>query len=366
MKRQSTLIVSYACNLNCIYCYERYKSSNLMEIAVAKSILDAEFKYMEESNKFDSLEFVFMGGEPLLNYDLIVNLCEWTWERYKARNYSFVVVTNGTLLDDKMKKWFSLNKGRIMIDLSVDGYSEIQFMNRGTKLQDIPIKWVNDNWPESDFKMTISRSSLPYFAKGVIYLHSHNYKVLTTLAVGEKWTNEDAIIYYNQIRELSSYYLSQKNKFPPSFLLKSIDVLFEQKYAKRKCCHSGDSVVTYDINGDKYPCTIFTPLVFGRDIREELLNYDFNDDSQFFDSRCSRCIIYNLCKTCYGYNFKERGCLAKRDMAVCKMYKTEIYAICQFQKELLERVSGHRNLTFSENVRLEHILKIIENIELKI
>ena len=113
-----------------------------MEIAVAKSILDAEFKYMEESNKFDSLEFVFMGGEPLLNYDLIVNLCEWTWERYKARNYSFVVVTNGTLLDDKMKKWFSLNKGRIMIDLSVDGYSEIQFMNRGTKLQDIPITIV--------------------------------------------------------------------------------------------------------------------------------------------------------------------------------------------------------------------------------
>lgn len=362
MKRQCTLLISYACNLNCIYCYEQYKSNRYMQFDIAKKIIKNEIEFVNTHPNIDLLEFMYMGGEPLLNFNLIKELCEWTWNLYSQSNYIFSVVTNGTLLDDSMQKWFEKHHEKIVLKLSVDGCFDMHTTNRGAKAFDIPIHWVHLYWPDVEFKMTVSKKTICYFAEGILYFQRYGYKVIPVLAVGENWTNKEAFEYEKQIKLLADYYLSNTKERPHPLLLKSIDALFDTTVKQEKCCGAGERTVTYDVDGEKYPCVIFTPLVLGRDVRNDLLSIDFQNVNEFIDPKCENCVISNLCKTCYGYNYKERGTIFARDRRVCNMYKAEIRAICLFQKQYIERNKAYRLLSEKERKRLQHVLLLLEKL----
>ena len=52
------------CNMACRYCYEEDKTSGHTSWEEAKKFLDI-------INKDDNFSLEFMGGEPLLNFDLV-------------------------------------------------------------------------------------------------------------------------------------------------------------------------------------------------------------------------------------------------------------------------------------------------------
>lgn len=59
------------CNLNCKYCYENKKNSEI-DFEYIKDIIDYEIK---QKNKFAGL--AFYGGEPLLKKELIYKTIEY-------------------------------------------------------------------------------------------------------------------------------------------------------------------------------------------------------------------------------------------------------------------------------------------------
>ena len=69
-QRNISLIVTERCNLSCVYCYEHNKSAKQMTFDVAKKIID------EELINLDKYEYMidFFGGEPFLNFELIVTI----------------------------------------------------------------------------------------------------------------------------------------------------------------------------------------------------------------------------------------------------------------------------------------------------
>lgn len=357
MNRKCTLLITYSCNLNCIYCYEKHKSSVSMNVQTAKNIITKEIQFIANSDKYDSIDFHFMGGEPLLNFDLIKKVCEWAWNQNFNIPFHFYVITNGTLFTDDIKRWFEYNRHLITVDMSVDGIDIVHKTNRGCSPRQLPLEWVLKNWPMSRFKMTISSQSISHLAESIITLTNQGYNILATLALGEEWNEEEFAMYAKEWNKIVNYYLHNENLNIWKQLLQPLDSLFNLK--QDKCCGSGDTFITYNYNGDAYPCVIFSPIVWGKDIRNSIASIDFSDIESFSDKDCRDCFIRNACKTCYGFNLLERGNLACRDKHSCNAKKIELLFVSKFQIELLKKVT-QRALSAKELVRLQQAKKAFE------
>ena len=76
-RRTCTLLITYRCNLNCVYCYEHFKGNKKMTFEMAKSIVEKELEFVKNSSNYDELEIDFMGGEPFIEFSLIKKITEW-------------------------------------------------------------------------------------------------------------------------------------------------------------------------------------------------------------------------------------------------------------------------------------------------
>lgn len=357
MRRQCTLIICHSCNLNCIYCYERFKNRGVMTIETAKSIITHELSTLN-TDKYDGLEVNFIGGEPLLNFELIKSVCEWA---YNLQNIHFSIITNGTLFDTEKRLWFEHYRDIITVDVSVDGIDTIQQTNRGCEIKQIPIDWIQKNWPNNRYKMTISKESLPQYAQSIIHLEEKGFRTMPTLAIGVDWNSDDASTYAQQLHHIVEHFITQQISATPSFLLQSVDGLFDENTIVYKSCQTGDTSITYDIDGTAYPCIIFSPLVL-EPSDNNWRNINFMDENNYIDPECKDCFIKKMCKTCYGYNYQRTGQINNRDKRMCDMYKTEIYYIAKFQKLKIENSSLNRDLTLIETLRLSRVNSIIQEL----
>ena len=114
MGRQKTimLLITYKCNLHCSYCYEPKQQNFRMSATKAKQIITEQLSLLGDD--YDSVEIQFMGGEPLLEFPLIKEVSEWLWSLPLNKKLMVLFApTNGTLLNDEMKHWFSVNRERI-------------------------------------------------------------------------------------------------------------------------------------------------------------------------------------------------------------------------------------------------------------
>ncbi|MFR9507796.1 MAG: radical SAM protein [Rikenellaceae bacterium] len=338
------LMLTYSCNLNCVYCFEKHKSndpSKRMTFEIAKEIIEKEFSAFQESGDKGSLKVDFFGGEPLLNFGLIQRLAEWIWQQDFKINYVLSVTTNGSLLNDDMKKWFTEHKEHFRLILSVDGNEHMQMNNRGCSQEDLPIDFVRQTWPDLYLKMTMGRDSLPTFADGLIHLCEKGYNVSGSIAIGEKWTHEDAMIYKEQLEKIAEYYLCHPDVTPTHLFNRVWGEMLDPVYDLElppKNCGTGTTMAAYDVDGYPYPCHLFLPIVHGKEIREDLKKIDFFDKARMIDEDCRKCGLLKICRTCYGYNYIERGDVNKRDKCLCEMLLVEAVVISAFQvKYLMQR-----------------------------
>jgi len=102
-RRVCMLIVTHACNLQCSYCYESHKGNKKMSFEVAKQCILREVDFVKKSSEFTEIEIDFMGGEPLLNFDLIRKVVEWMECARLGIPFITGCATNGTLLTPEMK-----------------------------------------------------------------------------------------------------------------------------------------------------------------------------------------------------------------------------------------------------------------------
>lgn len=325
------LMITHACNLNCTYCYESFKSSNMMDSELAKSILLKELEFIKNSTDFDELEVDFMGGEPLLNFSLIKHVVEWFENINQEVPYVFFTTTNGTLMTNEIETWIRLRKNRFIMSLSYDGTPEMQMENRGKNNMIRPI-FFKETWPFQPLKMTLSQETLSTFASGVIALQRQGYAVDAVLAQGISWTKKDAKEFRNQLSILKEFYLCEREFKPIDILAKSLKGLCLSDQYQCKFCGSGTHMITYDTDGEAYPCHMFTPLVLGKHALK-LSESTLADTATLSDSGCDPCILRQWCPTCYGFNLRYRNNLHERDKTWCIMMQEHVQAVCEFQIE---------------------------------
>lgn len=126
-----TLQVTQQCNLRCKYC--TYSGSYHNRIHADKNMSkELAFKgvdyIVEQAAMSPSIFIGFYGGEPLLRFDLIRDVVEYTKQKIGGKVLKFHMTTNGTLLTEDIIRFLVDNDFKLMI--SLDGPEQVHDANR--------------------------------------------------------------------------------------------------------------------------------------------------------------------------------------------------------------------------------------------
>ena len=329
------LLITYKCNLICTYCYEPKISHNSINETNAK-------KYIEDivsslSNEYDEFEVQFMGGEPLMEFSLIKEVSEWLWTQYFPISLKHIFApTNGTLLTEEMKSWFTEHKNKICLGLSFDGNRLMQNINRSKSYNSVDLHFFSSIWPKQSVKMTISPHTLQNLYEGVIFLYSKGFRYITVdLAMGKHilWKQKHLKVLSEQLSQLSSYYLHHSDMPLISMLNINIeDVL--QKHSSFKKCGCGEDLVCVDCDGSTYGCHLFAPISASKELAEKSLSIDFSNHDSFVSETCHKCLLYPVCTICYGMNYLNTGDIKIQHPFICQAFKIQFLSSCKLQLQL--------------------------------
>lgn len=311
--------------MNCTYCYQKHDATSRMTFDTAKKCIDDIFHHIPDY-AVDGVEVGFIGGEPLLEFNLLKQILLYTHSKYSDVEWIFYATTNGTLLDDEMKKWFSANKKSFVLGLSLDGTRETHNANRSNSFDKIDTEFFLRNWPQQGVKMTLSEYSIPRLAENIKFVHSLGFKSIRGVNLAEgafDWDDEKYIkILIPQLSELVDYYLEDDGVMTNQMLDKHIAVCEAKKPDRHKWCGIGTGCPFFDVNGEKYPCAFITPMTFSMDEITDILETDFTNNDNFIDDECfNDCYINPICPTCAGANYLKNKTFKTRDKSRCKIQK---------------------------------------------
>lgn len=365
LPRSISLTVTEGCNLACSYCYEHSKTPRMMDIKTARAIIDRELANTEPDRE---IEFDFFGGEPFLAFALIKEIAEYICDNAGDRPYVLFASTNGTLIHGEIQDWLREHPC-FYCGLSLDGTREAHNLNRCNSYDDIDLDFFLEQYPEQDVKMTIAKNTLPMFADGVIELHEKGFLVSCNLAYGIDWSDSsNAEILENQLTKLIEYYLEHPNIEPCSMLNMSIETvgIDSEKQERTRWCGAGKYMVTYDVDGNPYPCQFFMPLSIGNEKAEVAKSLVFPDDivpEELLEPKCRDCVIASICPNCFGSNYAATGNIYKRDPNLCTLTKIIMKARSYFKAEQWKRgqLKGNED---DLQLTLRAILKIQQELEI--
>ena len=121
--------VTNMCNLDCIYCQAHSKNSFLNQAMNEETGKRAVEFAMQSPNQ--NLTFEFQGGEPLLNFNVIKAMIDYSKIINHDKDIQYTIVTNLTqLTEDKLKY---LCDNNVSICTSLDGPEKIHDNNRPFK-----------------------------------------------------------------------------------------------------------------------------------------------------------------------------------------------------------------------------------------
>jgi len=357
-----TFVVTKECNFRCRYCYMVGKHGHgRMSFEIAKAAID----YLIEDRKSfpqSQMTWEFIGGEPLLEVDLIEKIIDYfTIRSFELDhpwfvNHMFSFSTNGSLYHTpKFQQLIKQYGKRLDVGLTLDGPAHVHDMERQfpdgrgtheTILKNLPL-WLK-NAPSPSTKVTIARSTLPYVAESMLYLFSVGMEVIHANVVFENvWQDGDEDVFEEQLDILGDAIIEQgwwrthECSLFDRMIGKPLDMSHNQNW-----CGAGRYMLAVDSQGLFYPCVRFTdhslvnqkPWVVGN--VKDGLDYDallpFNQLSRSSQSNqeCMNCEVASGCAWCQGFNYDDSGDLFKRATYICKMHKARVRANERFWKKI--------------------------------
>lgn len=296
-----------------------------MSLETAKECIDWIFNIIPDYAT-GGVEVGFIGGEPLIEFELLKEIVSYTCSKYSDIDHIFFASTNGTMLTDEMKAWFTAHKKCFVLGLSLDGTKETHDMNRDNSFNSIDIDFFLKTWPEQGTKMTLSEFSLPRLAENIKFLHSLGFNAIkgVNLAEGDfDWSDEEYLrILIPQLSELVDFYVENDTLSLNQMLDKHIYLCEYKNRERRKWCGIGTGCIFFDTDGKRYPCPFITPMTFSESELSDIMKIDYSNDENFIDDECfNDCYIYPICSTCHGADYMNCKTFKQHDKGRCRIQK---------------------------------------------
>lgn len=369
VSKSVTFIVTKDCQLACKYCYLVGKNNQeRMTFEIAKKavdyILDNENMFEEESVIWD-----FIGGEPLIEVELIDKISDYIKLKMYQMNhhwfnaYRFNLTTNGINYSSKaVQKYVEKNHDHLNIVITIDGTEKKHDINRIYKdghgsyrdvVKNIPL-WLSQ-FPQTSTKVTISSADIPYIKESVMHLYELGIKEVNINCVFEDvWQDGDDVMFEKQLMELADwiigggYYLEYNCSF---FDSEHLGKPMDPQFNNQNWCGAG-RMLSVDAAGNFYPCTRFAkyslrekkPIIIGNvneGINENLLRPFLTLDRTTQSSqKCLDCEVASGCAWCQGENYDaaQTDTIFERATAICLMHKARVRANNYYWNKLYRKL----------------------------
>lgn len=315
-----TILLTYQCNLECIYCYEGQRKNNkFMDENTCLKVIDfilADVK-LKKSSK---VNIMFYGGEPLLNIKCIELLGENLKYRLNTLGIEFssCMISNGINLNTKIiEKLKLLNLYQVQITL--DGPKEMHDSRRCSK----------NNISYFDTILENIKNASKYF-KVILRINFDKQNVNTISSLIDEISylaNENIII-----RFAPTYDLCNKYEHNNDFVLTSVETAKNINYLTKYCLDKGINIyddilgtrlcgayckseLVIDPNGDLYKCTGYVGMnsyIIGNIFKES--KYEDNDlfktyttVSPWENNECDTCEFLPICGSGCRYHATISG-----------------------------------------------------------
>lgn len=386
LSRTITFQVTDACNLACTYCYQINKGTRRMRFEDAKMYIDkllsGEDGFSEYVNPKVSPGIIieFIGGEPLLEIDLIDQIVDYFRLRVLeldhpwAEKYCISVCSNGVLYEDpRVQQFLQKNKDNISFSVTLDGNKELhdkcRVFHDGSGSYDLAEHATKD-WMARGYymgsKITISPENLSAVYDALVHIVGLGYTEINANCVYEaEWTDEQSGELYKLLERFADFLLSDE---------KYVDVecsLLQNHIGCPKAvtnldnwCGGTGTMLAMDPDGDLYPCIRYMesslgteqePMCIGN-VRTGLARCEKHkscveclnkiDRRTQSTDECFYCPIAEGCSWCSAYNYQVHGIADKRVTKICPMHKGRILANVYYWNKFYQKygIENHFDL----------------------
>jgi uncharacterized protein len=267
------ILLTQYCNLKCIYCLngdETYRKNKLlmMDDYVAFKAVERGFDLLSSDG---TLEIVFFGGEPLLNWSLAKKIIIFSesliLNKFPGKQCKYHLTTNLTIFPDDLLDYVSNYDISFLID--IDGPEELHNFTRPAINKEINsfhkttnnIKRLVDHGIKPQLRATVTSNNVNYLLE-ITKLHK-DLGGISSAFVPLNPVNSDEIIlpnemypniidFSNNLREvLESDIWDIDEKYPLNDYMARIQ---KRERINIACGAPYGNTLTIDVNGNVYPC----------------------------------------------------------------------------------------------------------------
>lgn len=305
------------------------------------------------------LTFEFQGGEPLLNFETIKYIVEYSEQNKNHKQIQYSLVTNTLLLNEEMIQFFK--KYDVSISTSLDGCKEVHNSNRpkidGDGTYDYVsrnIKWLQSNDIQVGAIETTTKISLKNAEKIIETYHNlglnHLFiRPLTPLGYAkEHWAEigyepEEFLKFYKQciliLLEHNRNGIRMSEGHARIFLKKILTGYSENYMELRSPCGAGIGQMAYYYDGNIYTCDEGRMVAEMGDQMFCLGNVNYSTYDDLMENRvckvtcqasvleslpgCCDCVYHPYCGVCPVISYASDNSIYTRESNVyrCKIYK---------------------------------------------
>ena len=397
-----TLQVTEFSNMACSYCYQHDKTNRRMSFETAKKFIDlllaADDRTAGYLNSRTNAGVVidFIGGEPLLEIDLISDISDYfiaetmrlghPW----ATRYRFSICTNGLLyFDPKVQEYLKRHQNHVSLSVTIDGdkklHDSCRFDLAGNGTYDRAVAAALDYQKRFDkntgTKVTVSPDNVGFVYQAIKNLVEIGYDDINMNCVFERgWTYYHGSVLYGQLKKIADYLIENDldEKVHISMLDNPAGEPLPETHNQNWCGGVG-LMMCCDPQGDIYPCLRYAPSSIGGnqplykigDVEHGLMKTEeelqrvkclscITRRSQSTDE-CFNCPVATGCGGCSAYNYEVNGTPDMRTTFICAMHKARSLGIVYYRNRAFKKNGSTER--FPMHLPREEALRIISEEE---
>ena len=399
------------CCMACSYCYQHSKTNNKMTWETAKLIIDKifngtvfskdNFSDLIDNNNYQTLIFTFIGGEPLMEIDLIDKILDYTLMRMIEMKSPWLttfrasICTNGLLyFTPRVQEVLTKYKNTIVINLTIDGNKELHDSCRvdlnGNGTYDRIVAMIehyrNNYGPLLNTKLTLCPDNINYLYDAIVNLINLNFNEIYANCVFEKgWDISHAKILYSELKKLGDFFI-ENNLYNRVFFRFFSEDLYQPLSEEQNINWCGGTFNSetspnyFSVNytGNIYPCIRYMesslgdkqkPIVIDN-IYNNLSNNLYQDNIKLISNisrrsqstdECYYCPIASGCSWCSAFNYETFGTPNKRATYICIMHQAASLANAYFLNKLYKKLNINKRAKIY--LQAEKALNIIDENE---